>query len=294
MGNPALAEAYEPGSVNKVITFSAALQEGLVRPDTPVTVPPTYTVAGHVFHDAEVHGTEHLTLAGVLAQSSNIGTILTGERVPSAALYDMMHRFGLGTRTGVGLSESAGLLVPYQKWTDSQRYTVMFGQGMSLTALQAASVFATIANDGVRLQPQLVAGERDQNGVLHPENTPTGVRVISSDTARQLRLMMENVVGDNGTAAKAVVPGYRVAGKTGTAQAAVNGVYDGYTASFIGMAPADDPALVIAVILQRPTKGHFGGEVAAPVFQQLMTYALAERKIPPTGTKAPEIPLQWR
>ncbi|HEY6793399.1 MAG TPA: penicillin-binding protein 2, partial [Kineosporiaceae bacterium] len=293
-GDRPLLDVFEPGSTAKVITMAAALEEHAVTPTTPLVVPGALHIGGTTFHDAESHGTEKLTVAGVLAQSSNIGTILTGEKLRSATLYDYMHRFGLGTRTGVGLGESPGLLVPHQRWTDSQRYTVMFGQGMSMTALQAASVFSTIANDGVRLQPQVVAGERDAAGVLHTRPAPPGVRVVSADTARQLRLMMENVVGDNGTAAKAEVPGYRVAGKTGTAQAVVNGVYDGYTASFIGMAPADDPALVIAVILQRPTRGHFGGEVAAPVFQQLMTYALAQRKIPPTGTKAPEIPLQWR
>jgi cell division protein FtsI (penicillin-binding protein 3) len=171
----------------------------------------------------------------------------------------------------------------------------MYGLGMSMPARQSASVFATIANDGVRVQPQLVAGERDADGVFRPRPVPPGTRVISPETARQVRLIMENVVGENGTAPKAGVPGYRVSGKTGTAQASSGrGVYDGYTASFIGMAPADDPKLVIAVVLQRPVKGYYGGEVAAPVFQQLMTYALAERKIPPTGTKPPEIPLRWR
>jgi cell division protein FtsI (penicillin-binding protein 3) len=293
-GDRPLLDVFEPGSTAKVITMAAALEERAATPATQLIVPPVLRVGGATFHDAETHGTEKLTVAGVLAQSSNIGTILTGQKVPAATLYDYLHRFGLGSRTGAGLSESPGLLVPYQKWTDSQRYTVMFGQGMSMTALQAASVFSTIANDGVRLQPQLVGGAWDADGVFHPESAPGGVRVVSTDTARQLRLMMENVVGENGTAAKAEVPGYRVAGKTGTAQAVVGGVYNGYTASFIGMAPADDPALVIAVILQRPARGHFGGEVAAPVFQQLMTYALAERKIPPTLTKAPEIPLQWR
>ena len=295
-GNRPLLDAFEPGSTAKVITLAAALEEKVATPTTKVTVPPSLRRGGATFTDAEPHGTEQLTVNGVLAQSSNIGTIEIGEKVPPAKLYEYQRRFGLGSKTGVGLPESAGLLDPVEKWTDSQRYTLMFGQGMSLTALQAASVFATLANDGVRRQPQLVEGERDADGVLHPEATAPGVQVVSADTARTMRQMMENVVGKNGTAEKANIAGYRVAGKTGTAQVADRGVYrDGwFTASFIGMAPADDPALVIAVILQKPTAGHFGGEVAAPVFQQLMTAALLQRKVPPTGTKPPEIPIRWR
>jgi cell division protein FtsI (penicillin-binding protein 3) len=294
-GNRPLLDVFEPGSTAKVITLAAALEEGVATPESKVTVPPSLRRADRTFGDAEVHGTEKLTVAGVMAQSSNIGTLLTGERVPAAKMYDYLRAFGLGAKTGVGLPESAGMLAPYQDWSDSQRYTVMFGQGLSVTALQAASVFATIANGGVRVEPQLLAGEVGLDGAFRPAPAPTGTRVISADTAEKLRWMMENVVGENGTAAKAEVPGYRVAGKTGTAQAAgKHGGYDGYTASFIGMAPADDPALVIAVILQRPVNGHFGGQVAAPVFQQLMTYALGERKVPPTGTKPPEIPLHWR
>jgi len=291
LGNRPLLDAFEPGSTAKVITMAAALEEKVATPTTKVVVPPVLRRADHEFHDAEDHGTEHLTVAGVLAQSSNIGTILTGEQVPARTMDDYLHRFGVGSPTGVGLPESSGVLAPYQKWSDSQRYTVMFGQGMSMTALQATTVFATIANDGVRLQPQLVEGTRDADGTFHPQTRAPGVRAVSADTARQVRAMLENVVGRNGTAEKAAVPGYRVAGKTGTAQAVTDGAY---TSSFIGMAPADDPALVVAVVLHQPTVGHFGGEVAAPVFQQLMTAALFERKVPPTGTKPDEIPLQWR
>jgi cell division protein FtsI (penicillin-binding protein 3) len=202
----------------------------------------------------------------------------------------------VGVKTGIGLAESAGELAPWQQWSGSQQYTLMFGQGLSVNALQAASVFATLANDGVRVAPRLVAGETDANGQFRPAPAAPTTRVVSADTARAMRLMMESVVGSNGTAERAEVPGYRVAGKTGTAQAydPTCNCYRGYTASFIGMAPADDPALVVAVVIQQPVNGHFGGTVAAPVFQQLMTYALAEERIPPTGTKPPEIPLSWR
>ncbi|HET9657581.1 MAG TPA: penicillin-binding protein 2, partial [Kineosporiaceae bacterium] len=293
-GNGALLNVFEPGSTAKAITVAAAMEEGKVTPSTKVTVPPSLRRGGTTIHDAETHGTIRLTTTGVLAQSSNEGTVLLGEQLPASTLYGYLTRFGLAQPTGVGLPESRGILAPVQKWNDSQRYTVMYGQGLSVNALQAASVFATLANDGVRVAPRLVAGTTDHTGAFHPAPAPPSAQVISPEVARQMRLMLENVVGENGTAELAKIPGYRVAGKTGTADHPDGkGGYDGYTASFIGMAPADHPRLVIAVVLDRPVKDHFGGTVAAPVFQQVMTYALAERKIPPTGTKPPVMPLKW-
>jgi cell division protein FtsI (penicillin-binding protein 3) len=290
-----LLDTFEPGSTAKVITLAAALQEGVATPASKVLVPPFLRRGGITFHDAEVHGTERLTLAGVLAQSSNIGTMLTGSKISPATLERYLRAFGLGAPTGIGLPESPGILAGSQQWSGSQRYTVMFGQGLSVTALQAADVFATLAADGVRRRPRLVTGETCADGVFRPTPTAPATQVVSAEVAREMRLMMEQVVGDAGTAAKAAIPGYRVAGKTGTAQVADGrgGYSGGYTASFIGMAPADAPKLVVAVVLDRPTRGHFGGEVAAPVFSQLMAYALAQGKVPPTGTKPPRIPLRW-
>ena len=291
-----LLDTFEPGSTAKVITLAAALQEQVATPATRITVPPVLREADTTFHDAELHGTEHLTLAGVLAQSSNIGTIITGSRVSPEKLEGYLRAFGLGAPTGIGLPESRGLLAPWQQWSGSQRYTVMFGQGLSVTALQAAAVFATLAGDGVRHQPRVVAGETCDDGVFRPAAQAPAIRVVSPDVAREMRLMMEQVVSDVGTAVKAAIPGYRVAGKTGTAEYPDgHGGYQAgaYTASFIGMAPADDPKLVVAVVLDRPTNGYFGGQVAAPVFSQLMAYALAQAKVPPSGTKAPRIPLRW-
>jgi cell division protein FtsI (penicillin-binding protein 3) len=290
-----LLDTFEPGSTAKVITLAAALQEGVANPASKVLVPPFLRAAGTTFHDAEVHGTEKLTLAGVLAQSSNIGTLITGSKLSPATLDGYLRRFGLGAATGIGLPESAGLLASWRRWSGSQRYTVMYGQGLSVTALQAADVFATLAADGVRRQPRLVRGQTCADGVFRPTATGPATRVVSADVAREMRLMMEQVVGDAGTAAKAAIPGYRVAGKTGTAQVpdGHGGYSGGYTASFIGMAPADAPRLVVAVVLDRPTNGHFGGQVAAPVFSQLMAYALAQAKVPPTGTRTPRIPLRW-
>lgn len=295
-GDRSLLDVFEPGSTSKVITLAAALEEKVATPGTRVTVPSRLGRAGRSFRDAEDHGTEKLTVAGVLAQSSNVGTILVGEKLDRDTTYRYLRGFGLGSPTGVGLPESAGILAKPQDWDPAQRYTVMFGQGVAVTALQAASVFATLANDGVRVQPRIVAGQTDARGVFHPADPPRSTRVVSADTARQMRLMMESVVGERGTAVRAGVPGYRVAGKTGTSEFPdpTCGCYRGYTASFIGMAPADKPSLVIAVVLQQPTKGYYGGVVAAPVFKRLMTYALAQRRVPPTGTKAPAIPLRWR
>jgi cell division protein FtsI (penicillin-binding protein 3) len=211
-------------------------------------------------------------------------------------MYDYLRSFGLGSTTGIGLAESRGIVTPVEDWNRSQRYTVLFGQGLSVTALQAAGVYATIANDGVRVAPRLVKAVGNGAGGMTPAAASGETRVVSQQTARQLRLMLESVVGDEGTAAAATIPGYRVAGKTGTAEAYDErcGCYSGYTASFIGMAPADDPKVVVAVFLQRPKKGHYGGVVAAPVFQQVMTYALAARGIPPSGTKPPKVPLGYR
>jgi cell division protein FtsI (penicillin-binding protein 3) len=294
--NRPLLDVFEPGSTSKVVTMAAALEERVATPATRVAVPNRLVRAGTTFRDSEDHGTEKLTVAGIMAQSSNIGTILTGEKIQPERMYGYLRGFGFGSRTGVELPEVAGELAPPDRWSGSQRYTVLYGQGVSMTALQAAGVFATIANDGVRLQPRLVAGVTGPDGAYRPSSASPATRVVGPETARSVRLMMENVVGEHGTAEKARVPGFRVAGKTGTAAAydRTCSCYKGYTASFIGMAPADDPRVVIAVILQQPTKGHYGGEVAAPLFRQLMTYTLLQRKVPPTGTTAPEIPLTWR
>jgi cell division protein FtsI (penicillin-binding protein 3) len=291
--NKAFNDVYEPGSTGKVMTAAAALEEGVVTPSTVVEVPNRIRRADNKeFKDSHDHPTEYLTFAGVLAQSSNIGTILAGEKVKASTMYDYFTKFGLGQTSGMGFpGEGPGLLTNVKDWNGSQRYTVLFGQGLSVNALQAAGVFQTIANDGVRIPPRIVAATGDGKGGLVPAAKPDPVRVVSPETAKQVRDMLEGVVGKEGTAPEAKIPGYRVAGKTGTADrydARVGG-YSGKTASFIGFAPADDPEIVVAVTLQRPIKGYFGGAVAGPVFHDVMTYALQELQIPPTGTKAPVV-----
>ena len=288
--NKAWSEVYEPGSTGKVMAAAAALQEGVVTPSTVVEVPNRLPRAGTSFKDSHDHPTEYLTFAGVLAQSSNIGTILATERVGAAKTYSYFRKFGLGATSGMDFpGEGPGLLTNYKDWSGSQRYTVLFGQGLAVNALQAAGVFQTIANDGVRIPPRIVAGVGDGHGGFTPAARPDPVTVVSPKVAKQVRDMLEGVVGKEGTAPEAKIDGYRVAGKTGTADRydPRTGGYSGKTASFIGFAPADDPQIVVAVTLQRPIKGYFGGAVAGPVFHDVMTYALQELRIPPTGTKSP-------
>ena len=288
LNSRAFDEVYEPGSTSKVITISALLQQGLATPQTHVVVPPTLTRASTTFHDAETHGTEYLTLAGVFAQSSNIGTMVQGEKLSPATIYSYMKKFGLGDLSGIGYpSESAGILVPYQNWNATQRYTILFGQGLASTAIQQASVFATIANGGLREPIKLIAGVGPDNDFKEPVDNRKSLQVVSSAVAKQVTQMMEGVVsGVDGTAKDAKVPGFIVAGKTGTADRydAQLKRYNGETASFIGFAPANNPQYTVAVIVQRPTRGSiYGGEVAAPTFSQVMSYALQRSGVPPTG-----------
>jgi cell division protein FtsI (penicillin-binding protein 3) len=292
--DPAASDIYEPGSVNKVITMSAALQEGLVTPTSPFVIPKTLPFAGTTFHDAEAHGVERLTLTGILAKSSNIGTIEVARKLGAAKLYSYLRAYGFGSVTGTGLpGEQNGILPPVAQWSRTTMPTVAFGQGIGVTALQVASVYATIANGGVRVAPNILAATVDKDGHRSPAAAPATRRVISAKVAHELSDMLESVTSNEGTAPAARIPGYRIAGKTGTAQRAVNGHYSGYTATFVGFAPADKPQLLVEVVLQNPRKGHFGGAVAAPVFHDVMAFALQTLGIPPTGTRPPKARLTW-
>ena len=211
-----------------------------------------------------------------------------GETLSHDTLHDYLTKFGIGIKTGSGLpGESAGILRPVSDWSGTTAPTVSFGQGYSLTAMQATSVFATIANNGVRVSPTVIAGTSDASGHFTPAGNRTTTRVISEDTAVKLRIMMESVVTAQGTAPSAAIPGYRVAGKTGTAMRYDSRTksYSGYTASFIGFAPADQPRYVISVTLQDPKNGHYGGSLGGPVFKKVMTFVLQSEHVAPTGTK---------
>ncbi|ASY15825.1 cell division protein FtsI (penicillin-binding protein 3) [Candidatus Planktophila sulfonica] len=288
MRNPSVQDVYEPGSTGKVMTMAAALEEKTITPTTVFTVPYMLKRGGSPFHDHEPHPTQQLTSSGILAVSSNTGTIKVGETMSNDTLHSYLTRFGIGIKTGSGLpGESAGLLRPVSNWSGTTAPTVAFGQGYSVTAMQATSVFATIANNGVRVSPTVIAGTSDPSGHFTPTANRSSVRVVSEDTAIKLRLMMESVVSSQGTAPSAAIPGYRVAGKTGTAMRydQKTGRYSGYTASFIGFAPADAPRYVISVTLQDPRNGHYGGSLGGPVFKKVMTFVLQSEHVAPTGTK---------
>lgn len=295
-GTRALRDVVEPGSTAKVITAAAAIEEGVVRPEDRFEVPYRYTTEnGQTFRDSSPHGLQKLTFAGILGKSSNTGTVMVGEQLDRQTRYDYLTRFGMGQPTGLGFpGETKGIVHPPGSWDGRTEYAVLFGQGFSLNMLQSAQVFATIANDGVRVSPRLVEGTVDEEGEYHAEPQAETVRVVGPETAAAVRGMLEGAVAEGGTGGNAAVPGYRIAGKTGTAEApSPDGGYSGYTSSFIGMAPADDPKIVVAVMLQRPTKAFYGGTVAAPVFSDVMAYALQHRRVPPTGAAPALVPLEW-
>ncbi|MEI6552430.1 MAG: penicillin-binding protein 2 [Actinomycetes bacterium] len=288
MRNPSVQDVYEPGSTGKVMTLAAALEEKKITPETVFTVPYALKRSIKVFHDHEAHATQRLTASGILAVSSNTGSIQIGEMMSNDTLHDYLSKFGIGTKTGSGLpGESNGILPKVANWSGTTAPTVAFGQGYSLTAMQATSVFATIANGGVRVSPTVIAGTSDASGNYTPSATRESVRVISAETAQKMRIMMESVVSANGTAPTAAIAGYRVAGKTGTAMRIDDtcGCYRGYTASFIGFAPADNPAYVISVTIQDPKGLHWGGALGGPVFKKVMSFVLQSKGIAPTGTK---------
>ncbi|WP_240506149.1 peptidoglycan D,D-transpeptidase FtsI family protein [Thermoactinospora rubra] len=284
--NRAAAEVFEPGSTNKVITAAAAIEAGVVRPDTVFSVPYRIRCADRMLSDAHPHPTEKMTFQEAMEQSSNTATVQAAKKVGSQRLHAMLRAFGFGARPGGGVpGAEAGLLPDYRQWSGSQSCTVAYGQGVSVTALQMASVYQTIANGGVRVEPQIVAGATDGTGRFVPAAPGRQTRVISESTAKAITAMLEGAVSAEGTGQAAAIPGYRVAGKTGTANRydPQLGRYHGYTASFVGFSPADAPRLVVLAVLQNPKQGHFGGQIAAPVFKDVMTFAIKSKKIPPSG-----------
>ncbi|MBD0708499.1 MULTISPECIES: peptidoglycan D,D-transpeptidase FtsI family protein [unclassified Streptomyces] len=303
MGNAALQDAFEPGSTSKVISMAAVLEEGKAAADTHVTVPNRLHRGDRLFKDDIDHETWHLTLNGVLARSSNIGTILatgqlgTTQAQANQVLYSYLRKFGLGSPTGLDYpGETSGLLAKPQDWSTSQQYTIPFGQGLSLNAMQAASVYSTIANGGVRVEPTLVRGSKGPDGRFAPAAKPEETRVVSEKTARTLAAMLESVVGGEGTGVKAAIPGYRVAGKTGTANRVDPelGRYKGYTASFAGFAPSDDPQITVYCAIQNPTSGsYFGGQICGPIYKQVMEFSLKTLHVAPTGNPPGRLPVTF-
>lgn len=292
-GIAAISNPYEPGSVNKVITAAAAIDTGLLDPDSQVVVPQSIKIADKTFREHGATADTRLTFRGVIARSSNVGTIGIAQRLGKQRIYEYLKKFGLGEKTGIGLpTESRGLLPPVEKWSGSQVGTIPIGQGVSATALQMAQVYAIVANGGVKITPTIVKGTTDGAGEFTPAAAPKKTRVIKASSAAMLRDVLEAVTSDGGTAPGARIDGYRVAGKTGTAmrvsESGMGYEPNKYVSSFIGFAPAEKPALLVEVVLDRTGSGdYYAGKVSTPAFKAVMTFALAARQVPPSEAPAP-------
>jgi cell division protein FtsI (penicillin-binding protein 3) len=286
INNLPFSQAYEPGSVFKVVTFSAALQAGLITPNTVFTVPNSVVVGGRYFHDAENHGLEHLTATEVLAQSSNIGTYEIGLRVGESGILAQVQRLGFGQTTAIDFpDETSGLLVNAANWYASDRVALPIGQVDAVPAIQVLDAYNAIANGGVFVEPKLVRAYVSPDGATKA-TAPSATRVVLSKSADATMVkMLEQVVLD-GTGTEAIIPGYTVAGKTGTATIPFPGkdkLTNSYNATFVGFAPANNPILSMIVVIQRPLNDIYGGSVSAPVFQEIMSYALHHYGIPSNG-----------
>jgi cell division protein FtsI (penicillin-binding protein 3) len=284
--NLAVTHLYEPGSVFKIVTFSAALADGLVTPTTTFTVPDQRTIDGDLFHDATPHPTEQLTATQILAQSSNIGTSEIAQELGETRLLAQVKRLGFGYPTGLHFpGDSPGLLVTHAQWSTTDYVSLAIGQTDAVSPLQVLDAFNSLANGGMLVEPKLVKDTIGPGGTVQATAPSAAHRVMPAATAKELSTMMETVV-NNGTGVAASVPGYLIAGKTGTAQIPLDNGQAGYIpgafdASFVGFAPANHPVLSAIVELDRPTP-IYGGAVAAPVFSKLMTYALHRYDVPTT------------
>ncbi|HEX5983380.1 MAG TPA: penicillin-binding protein 2 [Solirubrobacterales bacterium] len=276
--NRATGFTYEPGSTFKAFTVAAALEEKLVTPTSEFTLAPTIQVADRTIEESHPRGTENMTVSQILAHSSNVGSVTIGLSVGAEKFDRWIRRFGFGKPTGVRFpGEEQGLLLDLDEYSGSTMGNLPLGQGLSVTPIQMVAGYAAIANDGVLEQPQLVKRIGEE-----PVPQPKGKRVISPQVAAQVREMLEGVLGPGGTASEVSVPGYSLAGKTGTAEVAENGEYSDtkYVASFIGFAPADNPQLLAAVIVDQPQGEIYGGSVAAPAFGQIAEFALPYLGVP--------------
>lgn len=284
--NVAVTNVYEPGSVNKLITIAAALEEGVVEPDTTLSVPDRLRVADHVFSDHAPHPLKQWTVTDIMATSSNIGTIMIGQQVGKNRLDAYLRKFGFGTKTGLGFpGEPRGLLLDPDDWSGTSIGTVPIGQGLAVTALQMLAAYNAVANDGVLVTPKLVKATVDADGRERATSASDRRRVVSPETARQLTAMLTEVV-EEGTGTAAAIDGYTVAGKTGTARKPLptGGYRDAqgyhYIATFAGFVPAENPRLSMIVVLDEPVQ-MYGGLVSAPVFSKVAQYGLRLFRIPP-------------
>ncbi|MET1022541.1 MAG: penicillin-binding protein 2 [Arthrobacter sp.] len=291
-GVRAVTAAYEPGSVEKMITAAALIEEGKSNPLEKFTIPPSYTVDGQTFNDAFTHGTEDRTLAGILGWSMNTGTVMAGQRLSKEQRYEWLRKFGIGEAPDIGLpAEAKGILAPYEQWDGRQEYTVLFGQGVSQSTLQTVRAFQSIANNGVMLQPRLVDSYINPDGTEDKATPAEPRRIVSPDTARQVRDILESAVTE-GQIKEAGLDGYRIGAKTGTSQSPCDdgtAGFCGFTASMVGMAPMDDPRFIVGVVLQRP-KGDIYGISNGPVFRSVMSQALRTYNVPPSTGEPVRLP----
>jgi cell division protein FtsI/penicillin-binding protein 2 len=279
--NRAVGFTYEPGSTFKAVTVAGALSEHKVTPDTIIQIPSQLQVEDRVIKDAEDHGPEALPVSQVIAQSSNIGTAQISQKMTDATFDGWVHKFGFGKPTGVDLAgEEQGLVLNHNEYSGVSKVNFAIGQGLDVTPIQMATAYSAIANGGILRPPHVVESVGGE-----PTEPKPGKRVISEKVASQLRTMLEGVLGPGGTASEAAIPGYKLAGKTGTAQIfdTSTGQYSKskYVASFIGFAPANDPKLLVSVVVNQPNGEIYGGKVAAPAFQEILNFALPYLKIPP-------------
>ncbi|WP_157184438.1 peptidoglycan D,D-transpeptidase FtsI family protein [Nocardia niigatensis] len=295
LGNPSVQEVFEPGSVNKIVTAAAAIEYGLTTPDEVHQVPGSIYMGGVTVHDAWEHGVAPYTTTGVFGKSSNVGTLMLAQRVGEDRYFDMIKKFGLGQRTGVGLpGESAGVVPARDQWSGSTFANLPIGQGLSMTTLQMTGMYQAIANDGVRIPPRIVKAKIAPDGTRTEEEPPEGVKVVTPQTAQTLRQMFQAIVQkdprgiQSGTGSPAAVEGYQIAGKTGTAQQIDPKCRcyssDRYWITFAGMAPADNPRYVIGMMLDAPVRSSdgSGGGSAAPLFHSIASWLLQRDRIPPS------------
>jgi cell division protein FtsI (penicillin-binding protein 3) len=284
--NRAITDTFEPGSTFKILLAATALESGVCTPSSKFYCEEgSYQIGRKIVHD--VHPHEMLSLSDILKYSSNIGATKVGKEVGPAYLHHKLAEFGIGAKLGVDCpGEASGSLLPVRRWTEIDLAAICFGQGVSVSALQLATVVSAVGNGGLLMKPYLVREITDAYGRTVKSFEPTPLRrVISRENARRIARMMMRAVENGGTGVKAAVDGYKVAGKTGTAQKAdpVEGGYDNekYIASFVGFVPAENPVITVLVVIDEPQKEHYGGVVAAPVFSRIVRETLRYLKVPP-------------
>ncbi|MBV8180567.1 MAG: penicillin-binding protein 2 [Mycobacterium sp.] len=305
MGNLPVTSPFEPGSVNKVVMAASVIEYGVSNPDEVLQVPGSINMGGVTVHDAWNHGVAPYTTTGVFGKSSNVGTLMLSQRVGPQRYFEMTRKFGLGQRTGVGLpGESAGLVPPIDQWSGSTFSNLPIGQGLSMTLLQMAGTYQTIANDGLRMPPRIIKATIAPDGTRTEEPRPEGIRVVSPETAQTVRNMLRAVVQrdprgyQEGTAPAAAVEGYQIAGKTGTAQQinpACGCYFDNvYWITFAGMATSDDPRYVIGIMMDNPQHAADGspGSSAAPLFHNIAGWLLQRENVPLSPDPGPPLTLQ--